>query len=481
MRLFHGGRVDPGAAVPAGSPFPVVVALVLVVLAATRTACLAAAPATTGPSPVGAVKPVRRLDLRSCIDLATRQNPDLLGSLQAEQAARWRYYQQRALFNPTLTASAYRKQLSEAPLVGNSVRSFSSKVTDESVTFNQTLYTFGRLEAGKRARKLQSRASRIDTETARQAVRFEVVRAYYDVVLAKKLIQVASDNVAQVQRQFDQARMLFEGRLAARFDVIRARTQLANAQPALIRAQQDHEVQRQALLRVMGVEDDLEFDVADGFDDRAVALDREGALRMAFEHRPDLLALMTRYAAARSSVKEQARQNNPVLNVQSALDRTRGQKNPYDESVPMNYYQVAVSFPIWDGGVRNAKVGEAVAELGRLEQQVKKLRDTIRFEVVQALALIREALAVIASSSAVVDQAREAVEIVETAYRQGLRTNLEVLDAQLARDTALTNQARACRDYAVARALLERALGHELPGRPVGLGAPIHGAAEKAQ
>src|SRR5207244_381484 len=99
----------------------------------------------------------------------------------------------------------------------------------------------------------------------------------------------------------------------------------------------------------------------------------------------------------------------------------------------------------------------------------------------QATAKLDEARAVIQASAEAIKEADESVDIAEAGYQQGLRTNLEVLDAQLARDTARTNHAQARHDYAVARARLEQVVGLQIPATtreaagmvPVALPAPL--------
>lgn len=405
----------------------------------------------------------RRLTLQECIAIAQGQNPQLLASLEAEQAARWRYYQQRALYTPAVNVQGLRRRQTVPPALG-AFAFGSPDVIDQQANLNHTIWSFGRFEAGLHARRQASRAAKSDADDTLRDVEFRVALAFYSVLLSHELVRVSSQTVGQVQLQLEQALKTFEAGTSARFDVVRARTQLANARPPLIRAQANERISRQTLLTVMGVPEELEFELAGDFDTRPVLAAQDRLLEMAWESRPDLAAANQRVRAAGESVREALAGDNPTVTFNGQTDKSLGQRPPFDSFVEINSATVSYNVPVFDGGVARARAGEARAEQRRLQHAVQALKNTIRLEVVQALARLDEARAVIQASGEALKEADEAVEIAEAGYQQGLRTNLEVLDAQLARDTSRTNYAQARHDYSVARARLEQVIGRSLPG-----------------
>ena len=63
------------------------------------------------------------------------------------------------------------------------------------------------------------------------------------------------------------------------------------------------------------------------------------------------------------------------------------------------------------------------------------------------------------SQTRVIEQAEEAVRLVTARADAGSSTQLEVLSAQTALKLSRTQYSQALRDYTVARAKLERAMG----------------------
>jgi len=74
-----------------------------------------------------------------------------------------------------------------------------------------------------------------------------------------------------------------------------------------------------------------------------------------------------------------------------------------------------------------------------------------------------EAKEVLESQKKVVEQAEEALRLANARADAGTGTQLDVLSAQTALTEARSTQVQALRDYAVARARLERAVGNSAP------------------
>ena len=108
-----------------------------------------------------------------------------------------------------------------------------------------------------------------------------------------------------------------------------------------------------------------------------------------------------------------------------------------------------------------ADLGNDVVCVNRNQEKSDNLKKGITLEVKQAylsLGATREALLTAQEN---VDQAEMAFGIIETRYKNGLATNLEFMDAQLASMQARTNYLSALKDYYTYRAELFKAIGKE--------------------
>src|SRR2546425_13110823 len=66
--------------------------------------------------------------------------------------------------------------------------------------------------------------------------------AYFDILLAAQQIVVREASVKLLTRELEDTRRRFEAGTVPRFNVLRAEVELANAQPKLIRAKNDHRI-----------------------------------------------------------------------------------------------------------------------------------------------------------------------------------------------------------------------------------------------
>ena len=83
----------------------------------------------------------------------------------------------------------------------------------------------------------------------------------------------------------------------------------------------------------------------------------------------------------------------------------------------------------------------------------------LRLEVEQAYRTVRAAREWVVASRDTVARAEKALEIAQLRYRNGLSTQLELDDAELAVTEARTNLARSLHAYATAQAELQAATG----------------------
>jgi outer membrane protein TolC len=83
----------------------------------------------------------------------------------------------------------------------------------------------------------------------------------------------------------------------------------------------------------------------------------------------------------------------------------------------------------------------------------------IELEVRTTHSTFLEAKDVLESQQKVIEQAEEALRLARARTDAGSGTQLDVLSAQAALTEARTTYSQALRDYAVARARLERAMG----------------------
>ncbi|HET7039293.1 MAG TPA: TolC family protein, partial [Gemmatimonadales bacterium] len=169
-----------------------------------------------------------------------------------------------------------------------------------SLQLAQPLYAGGRLRGARRlAQHLQAAATHSLAEVEQQ-VRLDVRLAYLDALLARRLHDIARESRRVAEEHYRQVASRAEAGTASEFDLLRARVDFENREPAVVQAGNGATLALLALKRLVNLPAGQPVVLVDEPEPPAVAVD-EAVLRSLLQRRPAL-------AAAREAVavREQA-------------------------------------------------------------------------------------------------------------------------------------------------------------------------------
>jgi len=404
--------------------------------------------------------PVLELDLAAAIAGALESNPGLAAGEMDIDAARWRYYQERAQYTAHLTGTRSYTSQTAAPSLGT-FRIGSGEVDTRRLQVDQSIYAFGRQTNGIKQKRHETEAVRSTYRNSRHDLILQVKETYYGILLQTVLIRNARQSLQELKTQYDQSMARYEAGAATQFDVLLARSQLANARPPLIRALHDLEIGNQNMLTLLGIDGLRQVKLTGQFEPVVPFVGYEAALNFAYGRRQDLAALHQQLQATRRQIRVLRATHYPTLQGTAAHDISKGQRFPVDQSVEINSVVFSLSVPFYDGGQSHARMREAEATARKFEQQIQSLRLQIRNDVVRTFLTIEGASELIDAANEGLVSASKALYDANIGYEAGVRTSLEVLDAQTKLTTARTSLSQAQHDYSVARARFERVIAAE--------------------
>jgi outer membrane protein len=103
-----------------------------------------------------------------------------------------------------------------------------------NANFSQALFQGGRIMAGSRAAAAVRSSARLEETETKSQVALDVQRAYLQVLFARRLAEIQEAGLGLAAARLKQAEQFEAAGRAARYDVLRARVQLANLEPAAI-------------------------------------------------------------------------------------------------------------------------------------------------------------------------------------------------------------------------------------------------------
>ena len=413
------------------------------------------------PAKVLAQTDVKMLTLDQALAIAMERNRDIQAAVEYRKWVQGKYVEERANALPhfTLNGSGGRfHDESMLALYPPEYRDFFPPEQDiyaGDVSLSQVLFTWGQVGAAIRAAKVGLETADDQLRLYQQAARRDVTAAFDDVLLAKELWAIARENLAQKERHLDEAQKKFGLGTATEYDVLAATVAEENARPDVIQTGNNIRVAKERL-RFLLADPAPEVDAAGALETRPfVAPEYADAVAVALQNRPEVNDLEHRASIAKEFVKIARAGDKPRLDLKADYGWRKflipGVYGTIDTHGPLWNAGVYLSFPVFDGMRTQGLVMQARSDQTRVDIQAAKIRDAVAVEVRVALDAVQEADEIQKALAGTVQQAEKLLQMSEKGFEYGVKTKLDVDEAQLNVRMAKGNLARARRDYLVAR------------------------------
>lgn len=404
----------------------------------------------------GLAAPAQAETLADAIALAYQTNPTLQGQRASQRALDESVVQARTGLRPTVSVSgdASWSEREGSDTVGSS---------GAGLSVSQPIYTGGRVSSGISAARADVLTGREGLRGVEAQVLQAVITAYVDVRRDQERLRIATDNVAVLQRQLDESRARFEVGEITRTDVAQAEARFAGARASFSSAQAQLAISRAGYAAVVGQnpgdlapEPSLVGLLPTTVDEAFVAAEDANPQVLAAEYgeRSSAARLAATRAERRPTVSASGSLGYGASD--SLIGGTGGQFENYEQSVSGS---VTVRLPIFTGGLINSGI-RAATERNRADQlAIEEARRTALRTVSQAWNSLVGARANLVANEEQVRATRIAFEGVRQEAQVGLRTTLDVLNAEQELRNAELALVNARRDEYVASAILLAAMG----------------------
>ncbi len=284
-------------------------------------------------------------------------------------------------------------------------------------------WTFER--GGKRPARIQS--ARLGTVVAQDSLRdtqrqleFQLKSAFVNLLLAKSVLQLAQDNLADYQRTVNASALRLQAGDISQTDFDRIKVEESQFQSDLLNAQSSLLQTRIQLEALLGLPDTPRFDIVGSVAPADLSFDAQDLQTKALANRPD-------YLAAVDSVRK-AEADLQLAKANGAADLVIAPE--YKRNGPDNTLGVSFQVPIriFDRNQGEKLRTEHVLESSRFSETVARLQTSA--DVSQALEAYRTARELSRLyTSDYLDRARNVRDRMEFSYQHGAVNLLDYLDA----------------------------------------------------
>ena len=390
--------------------------------------------------------------LGDAIAMAYTNNPTLARARAQQRATDESYVQSRAQLGPSLDAGV---------TVSDSDHSsaFSPRsTTGISLSANQTLFASGGLAASVSASRAGVEAGQEDLRSTEAQVLLDVISVYTAVYRDQQALQISQDNYDILKQQLDQTQAQFDAGQLTRTDVAQSQARLSASAASLAQAQAQLDTDRASYVALVG-QSPVALEVVP--DLPGIPGDFNTALDAAQKNNPDLSAALYAEDAAKDRVRAEKSLYGPTVALQASSGESAATKHLGDLGASeATTASLRVSIPLFTSGLNSSRVREASENYSAQKSQTEITRRNVTSQVSQAWSQMLAAQSSVASTQDEVKAAQVAADGVKTEQQVGLRTNIEVLNAEQELKSAQLDLIQAQRTQYVAASQLLEVMGN---------------------
>ena len=305
----------------------------------------------------------------------------------------------------------------------------------------------------------KARSSRLEMVT-------QVKNAYYAILFAKEAFNVYKEVYENAVQNLEETQKKYDAQKVSEFELVRAKTSVANAVPNVYNAESSVVLALWQLKAVLGVDLDLNLDVAGKLDDfsQQMFYDIHQHDSISLDHNSTMKQLAIQAEQLAQTIKVQQYANIPTLALAFSFSYMSMADDISFKEFPWTPYSTAglsLNIPIFAGGKRHQAIRQAKNQHQQVQLQVENTERQLKIAIRQNLNTMEMNMKSYYAAQEAVAAAQKAYDIAAAAYKVGRSTLIELNDAQLALTQAQLSQSQAVYNFVTAKAQLEQTLGND--------------------
>ena len=404
----------------------------------------------------------RAESLLDAIQMAYESNPALRAQRADLRAVNEGYVQARSHYGPQINLSGgvqYQNadvQFPASLFSPAATKPYQATTATADLSLVQPIYTAGRLKAGVDEASDNILTGRETLRAVEARLILNVIIAYMDVLRDRKTVRVIQLEIADLTTVSAEATQ--RGRLGqiSRTDVAQAESRLLAAKAQLVQAQGRLGVSSSEYLASVGQNPgELEAEpelagVPNTVDEAFDAADKNNA---------ELMAAIQKERAARERINQAKAANGPTVSIKVDAAIT-----PYAPYIPNQYdrsfaVQAVITQPLYTSGFNSSKIREAVENASSAQLTIESTRRGVVQLVSQAWDQFTSSHNALLVTTQQVKTEEIALEGNRMEERAGLRTTIDLLNAEAELANTRLSAIQSHHDEYVARAALLSAMG----------------------
>jgi outer membrane protein TolC len=419
------------------------------------------------------------LRLTDCIEQALGQNPSIQMSQAKVQAAEARSSEATTVLLPQLKLTGRAEKLSPVDPFGIDIQtplfSFSKEIFPSinenyalRLSLQQPLFTGFKLLKNREMAELNAGAIREDLTKDQSDLILNVIIAYWNLFRAHKVEEVIRQSIEQMSEHLKDVTNLAKQGMATDADVMKVQVQCSDVKVKHIEARNAIRLASMALNSILGNSLDLQVMLSDtptifqGTDVPVLHEDLQILQRRARDHRPELKSMQLRHDMNSAGVTAAKGGWYPQIFLVADYDYAKPNQRiipPRDQWDGTWDVGVTLQWNIWDWLATHYQTVQAQAALRQTEAGMTQLNDAVTLDVAQQYFNAQTAKEKVDVAYDGMQQAQESCRMTSEKFKNGITSNTDMLDAEIALLQAKLTHTQSVVDCTLALARLKRAIG----------------------
>ena len=418
------------------------------------------------------------LSLDECLQMALSNNENLKNSILEENVSKMTSREYLSVGFPQIqfeTGLKYNFEIQKSLIDISKFMPGVPEGTEQEVSFgqkydgimdlgiNQMIFN-GSYFVGLAASKALIELSEKQTVRAKVDIIESVNKAYYVVLNTKERLSLVNSNLDRIESLLNDTEILYENGFVEKLDVDRIKVSFNNLNAEKIKAERLYDLSLSVLKFQIGFPVNDKLSVKGSIEDVILSVNEYDIQSFDYSDRIEHSILNTNKRLKSYDLKNNRSQFLPQIyaNLSYGYNTSSSEYDLFFNSNRWKNYGTVglqVIVPIFDGFNKRSKINRSKIVVQQVENQIKFLERSIDLQINQNYIELKNAIESLNVSKDNLVLANEVYNISEKKYKEGVGSNLEVLDSNNALKTAQTNYYNAYYQAIISKINLEKTLG----------------------
>lgn len=348
--------------------------------------------------------------------------------------------------------------------MGTKLQSFSQTNNfSADVTITQTLFSSAVFK-GIGASQIYYNLAKADLQSTVSKTVLSVQKTFYGVLLLKETLDITKASFDNAQANLSDVKALYKQGMVSEYDMLVAEVTVENIRPVVLNMENELKNAKNGLKIVLGLGQQDEIDVQGNFSYEVYDIsNEEGLIEDAIKSNYDIKTLELKKEVDQAFVELDVAEYWPNIAAFGQYAYNGSSDNWKFNTYSSATIGIGLSMNLWHGNRTSNAVQQSTINYQQTEEQLNQLKDYTLLNVKAKIQDLKTIQSIIDVQNKNVEVAERSYQIAKVRYKEGVGSQIELQNSDLALKQARLNRVNSLYQYLITKFQLEQILGKTNP------------------